>query len=105
MRSLDMTADILDLETARFLRNPHKEGRARCLACKHEWTALSPIGTVTLECPSCGLMKGLYLGLMETQNAQWKCFCGEWCFFIDVRGPYCAHCGERPEHLTDIATL
>jgi Zn finger protein HypA/HybF involved in hydrogenase expression len=33
----------------------HISGKARCLACKHEWAAVSLVGTVWLECPACSL--------------------------------------------------
>ncbi len=93
---------VIDLAAKRIERGIHKSGPVRCLGCKHEWVAVSPIGTITFECPQCRLMKGVSIGVMSTQFAQWQCCCGEYTFFIDAKGPYCAHCGVRPEHLTDL---
>lgn len=38
------------------------KGIARCSSCGHEWQAVSPVGMVNLECPSCYVMTGSYLG-------------------------------------------
>jgi hypothetical protein len=27
-------------------REPHLSGMARCLACRHEWVAVAPVGTI-----------------------------------------------------------
>jgi hypothetical protein len=77
--------------------DPHRQGEARCLNCKHKWQAVAPIGVTGLECPNCGTGQGLFDGLSCTQFPQWSCACGEMVFFIDVNGPYCAHCGIRPK--------
>lgn len=87
-----------ELATRRLLKSPHREGNARCLSCKHQWVAVAPAGTTTLECPSCATFQGVYLGVAQTENAQWQCACGEFVFFIDAHGPYCAHCGIRPSY-------
>jgi len=90
---------IISFEERRLAKTPHKEGRALCLQCHHDWQAVAPIGTTQLECPSCHLMQGVFYGVMSTERPQWQCACGEFVFFIDQRGPYCAHCGVRPEHM------
>jgi hypothetical protein len=77
-------------------RRPHRSGNARCLNCKHEWVAVSPAGTITLECPSCATFQGVYLGVAQTELRQWQCVCEEFTFYIDENGAYCAHCGVRP---------
>lgn len=87
---------LVNLEAERILRNPHREGEARCLNCKHSWQAIAPVGTYRLECPSCHTTQGVFNGVSSTAHPQWQCQCGEWQFFIDLVGPYCIHCGTRP---------
>jgi hypothetical protein len=77
---------------------PHVTGMARCLACKHEWAAVAPIGTVELECPECSTFKGLFKGTSSTEFPQFQCNCGEMTFYVDWYGPYCCHCGSRPHN-------
>lgn len=89
-------SNVVSLKAKRAERDPHRAGMARCLNCKHEWAAVSPVGTHSLECPECHTGQGLYKGLSSTELPQWQCACGEYTFFIDAHGPYCAHCGIRP---------
>lgn len=96
-------SSVVSLEARRIERNPHRSGQARCLNCKHTWVAVAPIGTTVLECIQCKTSQGVFIGIATTDNQQWQCACAEFTFFIDARGPYCAHCGIRPEHLTDRA--
>lgn len=49
---------VISLAAAREERQPHWTGTARCVGCQHEWTAVAPIGTLWVDCPSCGLPKG-----------------------------------------------
>jgi hypothetical protein len=49
---------VISLAAAREERTPHWQGTARCIGCHEEWEAVAPIGTMWLECPSCGLPKG-----------------------------------------------
>ena len=44
---------VIDFTKAKAELDPHISGDARCLACKHEWVAVAPIGTIWLECPAC----------------------------------------------------
>lgn len=91
-----MSDKVVDLSTRRIVSNPHREGEARCLNCKHEWMAVAPAATINLECSQCGTFQGMFKGIAQTEFAQWRCECGELVFFIDERGPYCCHCGVRP---------
>lgn len=52
-----MTGEVVDFTT----RNPHLQGAARCLACKHEWQAVAPVGATDLKCPSCACLRGVYI--------------------------------------------
>jgi hypothetical protein len=93
-----VSADVVDLSARRLEKSPHRAGYARCLNCKHEWSAVAPIGVTTLECSQCRTFQGVFLGVATTQRLQWQCVCGEFTFFIDEFSPYCAHCGVRPAH-------
>lgn len=33
--------------------DPHEVSKVRCIICTHEWIAVRPLGTQTLECPNC----------------------------------------------------
>ena len=90
---------VIDLEARRLEKSPHRAGGARCLNCKHEWSAVAPVGTTTLECPNCHTFQGLFKGASKTEFQQWQCACGEFTFFIDEHSPYCAHCGLRPQEI------
>lgn len=94
--------NVVDLEARRTVRNPHRSGAARCLNCKHEWQAVAPVGAASLQCPACATFQGVFVGITCTQFRQWQCVCGELTYFVDERGPYCCHCGTRPERFTDI---
>lgn len=83
-----MVAEIIDI----FAKQPHLSGEALCLHCQHEWIAVSPIGTLALECPGCKLVKGVYKGLC-TPDILWECQCGCKHFFISEEAAMCCHCG------------
>lgn len=92
----DGPGNVVSLARRRIEASPHRQGEARCLNCKRHWQAVAPAGTTSLECPSCHTTQGVFIGLSQTERAQWQCKCGEWMFFIDEAGPYCCHCGTRP---------
>lgn len=52
--------EIVSLQKVKDDRTPHGEGVARCVGCGHSWRAVAPLGTMTLECPSCHDMRGLW---------------------------------------------
>jgi hypothetical protein len=56
-----VTAEVVDLRERRVRSGPHSEGTARCIACRHEWTAVAPAGAYMLECPACSLNTGAYI--------------------------------------------
>lgn len=89
---MEVVSNVINLDA----RRPHRSGNARCLNCKYEWGAVARPGAVTLECPKCSTFQGVFVGVAHSHFAQWQCTCGEWTFFIDAHGPYCAHCGTRP---------
>lgn len=74
----------------------HLSGKARCCSCKHDWMAVSPVGTDWLECPACYLMKGRYMhpALPDADNI-WQCACGCDVFHITRLAAYCINCGTE----------
>lgn len=51
---------VVDIRPKIEAKKPHLQGRAVCLACKHEWEAVTPVGCPDgLECPSCGTSRGI----------------------------------------------
>ena len=77
-----------------FEHKAHLSGDAKCLGCQHEWQAVAPVGTTELECPGCGLWKGVY-ACMTAPDTVWQCDCGNQHFYIDDEGAICARCGVR----------
>lgn len=74
---------------------PHFSGPAACLACKHEWVAVAPAGTVWLECPKCGTERGVMKGpCMHFGEDHWTCECGNILFHITKHAIYCPMCGK-----------
>jgi Zn finger protein HypA/HybF involved in hydrogenase expression len=89
-------AEVIDFAQAKRDRTPSREGKALCLNCKFCWEAVAPSATVSLQCPQCRTMQGVFMGLAHTpDHAQLQCLCGSFFFFADEIGAYCAHCGSR----------
>ncbi len=89
-----MKRKVVDLRQYREDNTPHLSGFARCLACKHEWAAVSPVGTVAFfECPNCGLPKGCYKFPVVKDTSHWTCYCGNDFFHLSLDGVYCPNCG------------
>jgi hypothetical protein len=75
-----------------YRHDPHLSGNAACLACKHTWVAVVPVGTTILDCPACGLGKGVYANLVVPDTA-WECRCGCHHFFVSPEKIICVLCG------------
>lgn len=73
---------------------PTNAGEAKCLACGREWIAVAPISVIALECPSCGMLRGLFKYLCEREGPHWQCNCGNKLFRVTPEGYYCPNCGE-----------
>ena len=74
-----MSGNVISLAKAREEREPHWAGSCICLGCRHEWTGVGPVGvTVCLDCPSCGLSKGVLKYLFGAQEGDlvFECSCG-----------------------------
>lgn len=74
---------------------PHGQGPARCIACKHEWQAVAPARAVELECPECRTMKGRFTHIFSTYEDEpvWTCNCGNDLFRVTASGHLCVNCG------------
>lgn len=74
-------------------RQPHQAGPARCIACKHEWVAVAPVGLDVFECPACGCHKGTYAGIAARNDVPlWQCKCGCTVFTLTPMDAYCCSC-------------
>lgn len=75
--------------------DPHANGDAFCIFCKHEWLAVAPVGTMQLECPSCGSLKGIWKFPFAPNEGQLvrECNCSNQLFYITPDGHVCANCG------------
>ena len=73
---------------------PHAQGPAICLGCNHKWVAVLPVGLIDMECPNCGLIKGVFKGLTLPSKTLWSCVCGCPHFFLNEDYSfYCCLCG------------
>ncbi len=97
-----MSEEIVNLSDKRRERQATQEaqhitGKARCIACKHEWQAVAEVGAVWLECPECATGKGLFLGPCSPPEGgyMWRCNCGCDVFFIVPEAVKCCQCGAQ----------
>lgn len=89
-----MSGDIIDLSAKRVEKYRHQTGEALCIACGHEWTAVAPVGTVWLECPSCKLEKGGFRGACQPDEPVATCGCGNQLHYVTPTGIHCPNCGN-----------
>lgn len=79
----------------------HLSGRALCLACKHEWVAVSEASKDSyegdLECPKCGVCRGQYKWPFQGPPAElvWTCPCDGTLFMLTLQGTRCVGCGRH----------
>ena len=75
--------------------DPHGAGLARCVCCKHEWHAVAPVGTLWLECPSCGIHKGTWAYPYDLNEGELyrACNCGNELFVVTPDRILCPNCG------------
>lgn len=91
-----MSGNVVSLAERRAADTPHLAGQARCLACRHDWIAVAPVGVVWLECPSCGGHRGFFGGPCEPAEGEerWECgTCGCQVFYIGPTVTRCCGCG------------
>lgn len=92
-----MTDDnVVDFAERKLQNEPHTNGEIVCLACKHTWIGVAPVGTLGFECPSCGLHKGVHQYLIGPEDGlHWACGCGNVLFIITTRkNAMCSNCGQ-----------
>lgn len=94
-----MSGELVRLEDVRAEREasaPHLTGEAKCLACKHVWTAVAPVGvTSALSCPECAADRGAFMGALSPPGGYvWRCDCGNDTFNLTPAGPFCLGCGD-----------
>jgi hypothetical protein len=91
--------DVIHLPTARERRDGYTAGEVLCLACLHRWTAVAPVGVTELECPECGLVRGVWCLPLELEvgTHKWVCDCGCDLFKLADRGAVCARCGAEQD--------
>lgn len=80
-------------------KQPHMTGDAVCLVCKAKWVAVVPTGTLCLECPECGTMRGVLNGNpIPADKMLMECDCG--CVHYNIRPDgraLCCLCGVSHE--------
>lgn len=100
-----MTGNVVEFpKPAEDAGGPSLEGPARCVRCKHEWRAVTPVGCFDdLECPSCGTHHGVRTGTIGTHDGTvWQCNCGNDLFVLTMKGaPLCILCGTRATSWAD----
>lgn len=86
--------EVVELNAKR--RDPYLAGYAVCLACKHKWEFVAPVGSYELECPSCGSMRGVSSTHIYPDDGVPRFQCGH-CktqlWTIRPEGISCAGCG------------
>lgn len=93
-------SELILLDEARRLKEekaqPHIQGPALCLACKHEYHVVAPVGidVSKMECPACGAMRGTFATHIENSGQHWACDCGNHLFAITAEGVYCPCCSK-----------
>lgn len=89
--------DVVDFNEKKEENEPHVQGEAKCMNCKHLTHAVAPAGTTNMECSECGAMKVVFLNpiLSVVGNMLWVCDCGNEFFVLDDIGLLCAQCGTR----------
>lgn len=79
----------------------HLSGPAKCLACSHEWVAVTEVTSEgyqgDLECPACTCHRGQYVWPFQGPVGEeiWTCNCGGTVFMITRPGTRCVSCGRH----------
>lgn len=94
-------SNVTVLSDYKMEKEPHTGGEAKCLACGHEWIAVSPLPVESnFDCPSCGTYKGVYKGIIgEPEGMEvFHCNCGNSVFTYTPYYIRCVCCGTKTEH-------
>lgn len=85
--------------------DPTISGPAVCIACKHQWQAVVPVGVFELECPACSSMRGVLRWNPRREGYAYVCKCGCDMFsFVSGRGLECLACGVLHEQFYEGVT-
>lgn len=92
--------EVIDI----LARQPHKQGKVICLACKYTWQGVSPVEcTDDFECPKCGIQKGVWANLIFPETLL-QCDCGNLHFCVSGTGNIiCTYCGLIQTFNSDLA--
>ena len=84
-------SEVINLDDHR----PHMQGQMKCTACKHEFQAVTPIGTDWAECPECHLHRATWVNTVLKAGDHYTCIhCGCQTFQIsNIYQVYCPVCG------------
>jgi len=78
---------------------PHAEGKAVCMKCKHEWHAVRPVesDSEVFECPKCHLNFGTFKNFFAPPEDVpiWECQCGGVFFIVTQKFVMCVNCGRE----------
>lgn len=77
---------------------PHTFGDIICLACKHNWQGVTPVGKEGFECHNCGLFRGVRAGLSGPPEGSIALVCNQ-CqntyWWVLPHCLMCANCGTQ----------
>ena len=72
---------------------PHIQGKAICLSCRHDWQVVAAVGETCFTCPDCGLHKGV-MNQVIAPDIYWQCgTCDNEFFMVSPDGCVCSCCG------------
>lgn len=91
-------SNVIDFAKAKEAQTPHASGTCYCMACRHEWVAVWPVGTTQMECPECQSMRGRskYNYGPEEGALLWSCTtCENQLFNLLPDRVHCPGCGKQ----------
>lgn len=92
-------SNVVLLDRHKEESEPHTVGLWICMNCQHEHTAVTPVGVVEVECPSCKCIKAVHKNFCTHQQGD-LCYTCSTCEgrLFEFRADYsalCAGCGTR----------
>lgn len=85
--------NVINLDSVR----EHLQGGMKCLACKHQWKGVAPVGAVGFECPECHCLRAVWMHPLNVSEGE-KLFiclaCDGTLFKIQPESAFCVGCGE-----------
>lgn len=97
-------SNIIDFRQRKVEAEPHAQGDATCIGCKHKWHAVAHAEQLKendgwLECPACGTNKGrmAWPFVPSIGSKVWTCHCGSDIFYVLSDGTLCPNCGNMQD--------